>query len=159
MIFVECYADHTLVKFLTGRRKREIVHDIKGRSGVLGQLEQHHHCKALVDEDPKSVQHSYMVRAALAQEISSLDLGVLRDQSRNNDIIILCPALEQWILKTAALAHINVTDRRYNLPDNPIRLHGEISRRSRKALNRYARLLADLKDTPRLSALARLLQG
>ena len=93
MIFVECYADLALVTFLTALPKRAIVHDLKGKPGVLRQLRKHADCKGMVDEDPFSLQHSYMKLAKLAQELPQCNLRLLRDESRNNYIIVLCPRL------------------------------------------------------------------
>ena len=41
-------------------------------------------------------------------------LRILRNTNRNNDLIILCPRLEDWILEAAKEANVDIET--YNLP-------------------------------------------
>lgn len=117
MIVVECNADATLVKCLTNIPKANIIHEFKGKPGVCNQLmENLTNSKGLIDEDPRAGQHPYVKRARPHGSFIQEDIKYLHDASRNNDLIVLCPKLEDWILKSAEIANIDV--RRHGLPND-----------------------------------------
>jgi len=153
MIYVECKPDFTLVRFITNLPRKEIVHEFKGKYEVCKQLGKRRHCKGLVDEDPLSVPPSYLEKLRLREEIPERGLKVMHDESNNNLLIILCPRLEDWILRAAKERGINPD--KYNLPNNPNRLHEVIN----LSLDRFERLLEDLKGCERLRALKKVLEG
>jgi hypothetical protein len=121
MIFVECYSDTTVVKTLTSLSTKEVIHNIVGKSGVCNQLIKSRDSKGLIDEDPKSPVHPYEKNGIMREDNSRLDLRRLYYPSSHNELIILCPKLEDWLLKSAAISDINVT--LHGLPDNPDELH------------------------------------
>ena len=122
MIFVECNADITLVECLTNIPKENIVHEFKGKPGVCKQLmEGWTNSKGLIDEDPGASQPPYVRNAHPYGSFIQEDIKYLRDASRNNDLIVLCPRLEDWILKSAQIAKIDVT--RHGLPNDANALH------------------------------------
>ncbi|MFQ5875762.1 MAG: hypothetical protein ACE5JL_18445 [Dehalococcoidia bacterium] len=147
MIYVECKPDFTLLKSITNISKRGIVHEFKGKYEICKQLEKRTHCKGLIDEDPLSFQPAYVKRLRLDNDLPEHDLKVLYDSSKHNYLIVLCPRLEEWVLKVAWEAGIDV--RKYDLPDHAVRLHREINIR----LDKFERLLQDLKDSDKVKAL------
>lgn len=151
MIYLECKPEFILAKSLTGIPKREFIHE-RGKPKVCKQLERRRDCKGLVDEDPWSTQPPYMKKIKLKEDISEHDLKILHDNSNDNCLIVLCPRLEEWVLKTAKEASIDV--RKYRLPDKAIRLHREIN----IDLSKFERLIGDLKNSERLKILKRLLE-
>ncbi len=153
MIYVECKPDFTLVKSLTKIPKKEIIHEMKGKSEVCKKLERQRNCKGLVDEDPLSTQPSYIKKVKLENELFQYELKVFRDESNENRLIVLCPRLEEWILKAAQEADLNVE--RYHLPNIPGKLHRVIN----LDLSKFERLLKDLKDSERLKTLRKLLES
>ena len=153
MIYVECKPDFTLVKSLTKIPKREIVHEIKGKPEVCKRLERQRTCKGLVDEDPLSTQPPYMKKVRLEKDLFQHELKVFYDESNSNYLFLLCPRLEEWILKAAKEAELNM--KKYFLPTTPEKLHREINLN----LSKFERLLEDLKDSKRLKTLRELLEA
>ena len=122
MIVVECNADNTLVKCLINIPKTDIIHEFKGKPGVCHQLKENlTNSKGLIDEDPRAGQPPYVKKAQPHGSYIQDDIKYLFDASRNNYLIILCPKLEDWVLKTAQIANIDVT--RHGLPNDANVLH------------------------------------
>jgi len=152
MIYVECKPDFALVRSLTNITRRGIIHT-KGKGEICNQLRKRSGCKGLVDEDPLSIQPPYMREARLENNLPQHDLKLLHDDTNNNYLIVLCPRLEEWVLKAAQEDSKDVT--RYNLPNNGIKLHQQININ----LDRFEDLLEDLKgSSSRLKTLKRLLE-
>jgi len=108
----------------------------------------------LLDEDPYSGQPRYVKEARLKNDLPEHDIKILHHSSANNHLIVLCPALEEWILRAARESGIDVT--KYNLPNNAAKLHAEIN----ISLDKFEKLLEDLKDSSnRLKTLKRLLEA
>lgn len=110
MIYLECYADKTLVVALD-IPKKEIRHS-HGKGNVCKSLLKNGKSKGLVDEDPFSTQPSYLGKLEI--KLNEEDIKLLYDESAQNHLVVLCPRLEDWILKAAKEAGVNVED--YNLP-------------------------------------------
>jgi hypothetical protein len=142
MIYTECKPDSSLMRIL-GIPNRQIIH-LQGKPEVCKQLEKRERFIGLVDEDPFSVQPSYLKRLPVKEDLPSCGLKILNDTYKNNDLIILCPRLESWILKVAKEAGIDI--KRYNLPNSEEKLHKEINTDLRK----FERLLNDLKGKSRM---------
>ena len=154
MIYVECKPDLALVKTLTNVTRRGITHEFKGKGEICNRLRKQTNCKGLIDEDPLSGQPRYVKEARLEDDFSEHDIKVLHHSATDNCLIVLCPRLEEWVLKAATEAGIDV--RTYGLPNDAARLHGEIN----IVLDKFEKLLADLKETSsRLKTLKRLLEG
>lgn len=154
MIFVECNADDTLVKCLTNTPKANIIHDFTGKPGVCTQLMRNWtDSKGLIDEDPRAGQPPYVKKARPHGKTIQYDIKYLRDASRNNYLIVLCPKLEDWILKSAEIADIDVT--RHSLPNDANALHRVIDYR----LNEFRILIRMMirKKSNRILALKGLL--
>lgn len=153
MIYIECNPDFILVKFITNVPRRESVHELKGKYGVCNQLAKRSNCKGLIDEEPSSVEHPYIRRLGLCEDLHEHGLKVLHDSSNDNYLIVICPNLEDWVIKAAK--EINIDVRKYNLPDDAARLHREINLK----LDKFEKLLEDLSlnGSERLKILKRLL--
>ena len=152
MIYVECKPDFELVRCITGIPKRGIIHE-SNKPGVCKKLEKQSNCKGMVDEDPGSSQPPYISRLILKDDLFQDELKVYYDRHRNNYLIVLCPKLEDWILKTAKQADLDVDG--YSLPKDPNELHRNINIR----LDNFKRLLADLNEAERIKTLRKLLEG
>lgn len=152
MIFVECKPDYALVASVTNIKRRDIIHEFKGKGEVCNQLKKRSSCIGLVDDDPLSVQPRYIQEAKLDNDLPEHEIKVLHDNTNNNYIIVLCPRLEEWVLKTASEAGIDV--RKYNLPKDAAKLHGEIN----ISLDKFGDLVDDLKASARLKTLKNLLE-
>lgn len=144
-IYVECKPDYTLVKTITEVPKRRINH-AGNKSEVCKNLRKHNMCIGLVDEDPLSVQPSYLAGLEV-EDLSSHQMKILHDSSRDNSVVVLCPRLEDWILKTAQEASVDV--RNYGLPNDDVRLHEEINGN----LERFEKLLGDLRGCNKVKKL------
>lgn len=127
MIIVECYADLNLVQCLTSLPLEDIDHEARGRSMVCTKLSQTNNSKGLIDEDPGSAQHPYQREGAQNQDFIQYDIRRVYYPSQGNNLIILCPKLEDWFLKTAHTCKIDVT--RHGFPDDPNKLHRMIDQK------------------------------
>lgn len=153
MIYVECRPDALLVQSLTGLSRRQIVHEFKGKYEVCKRVSGQTECKALVDEDPGSIQPPYLARINLVQELRQQGLKVFQDESRGNLVVVMCPKLEDWILKAAEDTGLRVSS--YSLPVTARSLHRVINANIAK----LERLLQDLinEGSERVRTLKRLL--
>jgi len=142
MIYTECKPDSTLVKLL-GISKKQIIH-LGGKPEVCKQLEKREDWKGLVDEDPFSVQPPYLKKLQEKKNLSNYGLKILNDPSKNNDLIVLRPRLEEWIIKATEEAGIDI--KRYNLPDDGEQLHKVINMDLRK----FERLVNELKGKSKM---------
>lgn len=152
MIYLECKPDYALVRALTGISKREIIHEFKGKFEVCKRVNNSTNCKGMIDEDPGSVQPRYVNTLKPANDLSSYDIRVLRDNDKSNYLIVLCPRLEEWILGAAQEAGLNV--REFGLSNRGGQLHQEIN----ASLAKFEKLLAELKNSNRLRTLRGLLE-
>jgi len=138
MIFIECKPDAELVKIFGIPRKE--IHHVGGKSEVCRRLRKFENQKGLVDEDPFSVQPRYVrEECKMWKNLPDYCFKILKDRS-NNKLIVLCPRLEEWVLKAARRAGIDVKN--YGLPDDGDKLHEVINMNIRK----FKKLLNDLKD-------------
>lgn len=142
MIYTECKPDSTLVRIL-GIPKKQIIHQ-QGKPEVCKQLAKRENWIGLVDEDPFSVQPTYLQKLEETENLSNYGFRVLKDAAKNNDLIILSPTLEGWILKAAKEAKVDI--KRYNLPNDEEKLHEEINRDIRK----FEKLVSDLKGKSKM---------
>ena len=108
----------------------------------------------MIDEDPLSAQHPYEKDGVSHGNYSQYDIKRLHYPSQDNELIILCPKLEDWILKTAQIAGIDVN--RHGLPDEPNKLHRTIDQK----LNEFRILVNMLKrqKSDRILTLTNLLK-
>jgi len=150
MIYVECVPDKALVKIL-GIPGNQIFH-AGGKGNICSRLKYSKNSIGLVDEDPHSPQPNYIKK--LKFQSKEYSIKVLYDAEFRNYLIVLCPRLEEWILKAVREISIKITD--YNLPDEAMDLHKVINTRIKK----FENLVIDIfPKSPMLKTLARLLLG
>ncbi len=135
MIFVECNADKTLLTTL-GIRPKEICHAFN-KGNVCNRLRKNRNCLGLVDEDPGSGQPQYLGTLAMVSDENAV--RVLSDENNQNQIIVLCPRLEDWIVAAAKQAEADLTN--YHLPDSGNALHKVVNTK----LDEFERLIKDMK--------------
>jgi len=135
MLYVECKSDFIMVNTL-GVFKQNIIH-AGNKSKVCKRLEKSDFSKGLADEDPSSEQPSYIDQLNLIQ--NQHEIKIFQDNKRRNYLIVLCPRLEEWVLKAAKEADLDIS--RYNLPDDGEQLHKVINLDIRK----FEKLVSDLK--------------
>jgi len=153
MIYIECNADYALVRSLIRVARKDVIHEFKGKFEVCKRLENQRNCKGLIDEDPTSIQPPYLKHLQRQDEFSEHDLILLHDRNSSNYLIVLCPRLEEWVLKSAREASMDV--RKYDLPNDARALH----RHARINPDKLENLLEDLKSSSqRLKTLKRLLE-
>jgi len=125
MYLVECKPDEILIKVLTNTSRKQIQH-AGNKSELLKKLTEHFtNSKGMVDEDPLSHQPRHLQMFKEKQKLAIYDLKILHQKSGNNILIMLCPRLEDWILKAAYEANVNFA--KYGLPNNPEKLHEQIN--------------------------------
>ena len=153
MIYVECKPDGVLVRHVTDLSRRQVGHEIQGKGAVCKRLMNSSDLVGMVDEDPGKPQPRYMRQLSLRQKRVDLGLKLYYDRRRNNRVVVLCPALEEWLLR--AVSDMGFDIERYGLPRRANALHGVINSDERK----IEKVLSDLTDSksPRLLELRRLL--
>jgi hypothetical protein len=146
MIYLECEPDKALIRTL-GISSKEIKHEYS-KGNVCNKLSKTKNSKGLVDEDPSSAQPSYIGRLKLLSFENNIKL--LSDEKAQNLLIVLCPRLEEWILRAAQELGINVED--YGLPNKANQLHKVINTK----IENLVRLLENRK---RQSKMLKTLEG
>ncbi len=155
-IFVECNPDELLVRKL-GIPKKYIRH-AGSKGNVCRKLEKSTGNIGLIDEDPESPQPSYIKRLINASQnldrYHKFGIKVLRDERRDNLVIILSPRLEEWII--ASTKELKISIEYYGLPSDGNRLHQNINIHLRK----FEKLLGDLENrSERIKILKDLLES
>lgn len=107
----------------------------------------------LVDEDFGSTEPATLSK--FVEVSSNHDLKFKVDKSQGNLLIVICPRLEPWLIKTAKATGVRMDD--FNLSENVQDLDSVINHR----LPNVERLLGELiaKQSPRLFHLKQLLSG
>ena len=117
MIYVECNSDKALVSTL-GFEQKGILHTY-GKGNACNRLLRNKAHTALLDEDPLSAQHSYL--KGLAPYGEQYGLRLLLDSQRGNRVILICPDLEEWLVRTAKIEKVGLAQ--YGLPSDAHTLH------------------------------------
>jgi len=147
MYLVECKPDEVLVKTLTSASRKNIKH-AGNKPELLKTLAEHcSNTKAIIDEDPGTNQPPRLQKFTQKQDLPSYKLKILHQKSQNNTLIILRPALEEWILQAAKEANIN--PEKYSLPKDPTKLHRQINIQ----IDKFQQLIKDLTKSKRLREL------
>lgn len=157
MIYVEGKPDQVLVQVLTELPRREIARE-NGKFEVAKKIRGGRNNRGMVDEDPGYDQPAYFMSMTVQRELQHRGLRVLEDSNNGNLVVVLCPKLEDWVIRAVDVAGVRMVD--YNLPGDPSGLKravmGDIARPQQSS--RFWRLLRDLRDTPMLRCLRGLLQ-
>jgi len=147
MYLVECKPDAILVQSLTATSRKNIQH-AGNKSELLKKLtELYGNSKGIIDEDPWSIQPPHLQKFKEKQDLVSFSFKILHQTSKNNILIMLRPRLEEWILEAAQEANINPT--KYNLPNDPFKLHEQINIQ----IDKFQKLVKDLAKSNRLKEL------
>jgi hypothetical protein len=117
-VFVECYPDTALLRYL-GVPKKQLFHE-RCKGEVVKRVLKSDSAIGLIDEDPTSAQPRDLSNYKQIQTAEGLRFFV-RNNDENKKLIIVCPRLEDWFIKRAELSGIRLED--YGLPGNPDRLH------------------------------------
>jgi len=152
-LFLECKPDETLAVVL-GVPRRTIVHShSKGR--VSRNLKMHTGVTGMVDEDFGSAEPATL--AGFKEISTNHDVRLKINEAQNNRLVVICPRLEPWLIKTAKAAGLNMGDKKFNLSENVQELDSMINYR----LQNIERLLDDLLKlkSQRLLHLKALLSG
>ena len=105
-LFLECKPDETLAIAL-GVPRRAIIHS-HGKGRISNNLKKHVDVLAMVDDDLGATDTPTLRQFA---ELSSEGDVVLKvDRSTKNRLVVICPRLEPWVLKTAKDADIKMED-------------------------------------------------
>ena len=137
MIFVECFRDTDLVKTLGLPRKK--IRHAGNKGAVCNGLAGAEQSGGLVDEDPGDGQPEYLQKMKVIKEEN--DTRLLCDK-KGNRILVLRPRLEDWLLKAAANAGIDV--KKYGFPDNARELHKKMNTRKFKN-EKFINLIKDIR--------------
>ncbi len=148
-LLLECKADEAVARHL-GRTRRELWH-FAGKDRVCHALRKHRSLLGMIDEDPQAVQPPYL--GGLSLDAMRHDVRLLRDAERDHRVVILCPRLEEWLVRTAAESGVSMTA--FGLSDRGNDLHREITSKPERLRDLLDRLLA--LGSPRLLHLQSLL--
>jgi len=144
---VECEADKALVKILTSASKRDVIHG-GDKGGVLKSLlNWYESSTGMIDEDPGRAQPRILQKFREERLLADYGLKILHHTAKNNHLIVICPRLEEWILGAAREADID--PERYNLPNDPVRLHAQINIQ----IDKFEKLVKGLVKSTRLKEL------
>ena len=148
-LFLECKPDEVLAR-VAGISPRFIIHS-PGKGNVSKLLGKHSGVTGMVDEDFGSAQPRTL--SCFSQVSDAHDLRLRFDKGRNNRLVVVCPKLEDWLIKTAKTANVKMA--KFSLSENPRELHADINTR----LPNLERLLQELLEvkSPRLLHLKTLL--
>lgn len=149
MFVVECDPETILINSLTSVSKKKIEH-ASGKSRVIQKLLRNYkNSIGLIDEDPWSTQPPDIQKFQETKNLEKHKIKILSHQGRNNQLIILCPRLEEWIIEASKEANIDI-NKKYKLPNDPIELHKIINVKTEN----FRQLIEELmQKSPRLKAL------
>ncbi len=123
-LFVECRPDEALALAL-GVSKGNLEH-AGNRSGVCAEVSRRSGATGMVDEDPDTAPLPYMT--TLAEQTVKHDIRVLYDSQRGSRLVVICPRLEEWLVKAAKSSGLRMTEFGFD-NDNGKHLHGIINDR------------------------------
>ncbi|MEM2419940.1 MAG: hypothetical protein QXL38_03025 [Candidatus Bathyarchaeia archaeon] len=154
MYVVECEPDAVLVKCLAATSKKDIIHAGNKPELLKKLVERYTYSKGMIDEDPWSYQPPLLSRFKEKQSTREFEIKIFNQRSRNNVLIMLCPRLEEWILKAAKEANVKPED--FSLPNDPEELHRIINIRT----DNFEKFIKNIKDkSDRLKMLAQHLRS
>ena len=144
-VCVECFADEAFAKALGCIKP---AHP-RSKSRVIKYVKSHNNTVGLVDEDPGTTQFG------LDQfSVTQVKDELMVMEWRTKKVIIIQPRLEDWLLSTARKENVDVSDPRYDLPDDPDMLKLVINHELESVTN----LICDLRSSPRIKTLVRFLE-
>lgn len=147
MIYAECGTENAIAKKLCNY-PRNVRHKW-GKAEILKHLDKDCRSKGLIDEDPSCEQPPLMDMYHPVRLEGGI--RILKDERKENFLIILCPRMEEWIIEAAKESGVELGD--YGLPDEPDRLREE----SRASLGKFKKLVDGLKNSRKIDLLAKFL--
>jgi len=148
MVYFECDNDGALLDFFSIARadkkhtnsKGNVCNKVSNNTGVIG----------LVDEDPLTRQPGYI--SSLGNPVSyKHDIKVFSDNAKNNQIVMICPRLEEWLYNVARQNGIDPTS--FGLPAKADDLHKEELRKVKTKLNQFLKALEKTNEFRHLKSL------
>ena len=132
---VECNPDEILALTL-GLRKKEVVHQ-NSKGEVCNYHAKSDVNVAIIDQDPGSAQPNYLKNFVLEEE--KYETKKLINKKSGKIIIIICPRLEEWIIRQCNISKVNPA--LFFLPGEAKQLKVVINLK----LKRFNELLQELK--------------
>jgi|JI102314A2RNA_FD_contig_41_5240748_length_2428_multi_3_in_0_out_0_2 hypothetical protein len=157
MIFYECYADESLLKYLGFTAKHLRGGHSNGRSRVSAKLRNTENSLALIDEDPGAPRDRYLEYVFGLNPLHSDKYCIATiDPKTRNKLIVLRPNLEAWSVALARDKNINLEN--YELVNNPKKLHDilRVERNDRKR-KKFLEFIGDIESHPALEKLKELI--
>ena len=153
MLYVECTADEALARHL-GLTRRDVSHELN-KDEVLKRISETSNSLGMVDEDPNSPIPIQFGRMLKREDFSQWGTLQYLDGRMSNQVIVLRPDLEGWLIRSARDAGISIAEAPYSLPVNPKSLHRVINDRLYKLQLVVNALIA--ANSPRILKLQELL--
>lgn len=150
-LFLECKPDETLAVAL-GVGRRLVVHS-HGKGRVSKSLKRNSGVTGMVDEDFGSAEPTTLSK--FVEMTATHDVKLKVDKSQNNRLVVICPRLEPWLIKTAKAAGVKMEE--FSLSENVQVLDSMINHRLPNVERLLNKLLA--AHSPRLLRLKALLSG
>ncbi|MGC8830859.1 MAG: hypothetical protein ACP5MG_10365 [Verrucomicrobiia bacterium] len=140
-VFVECYPDAELIKFI-GNKADSVTHS-QGKGNVINSLLKTNSPIAfgIIDEDPHSTPIPALKHFKVADKTPDMILYEHKNDN-NKKLIILKPRLEEWLYKTAKSANIDPSS--FGFPNSSNELH-KIPRYDK--MKNFIDLINSLKDS------------
>ena len=154
VLVVECSPDAVLAQVLTGVPRKCLLHEANKPEVVKRLVKYCWNSKGLVDEDPGAAWPRLIREFRNREHLREYGLSVFHDPERGNQLVVLHPRLEEWILAAAQGASVPVE--RYDLPSNS----AEFRKIVKLSIDRFEHLVRDLYESrsKRLLLLAELLR-
>jgi len=150
-LFLECKPDETLAVAL-GVKAKDITH-CHGKGRVSKYLAKHSGVTGMVDEDPNSKSAEPLTLRRFVESGFEHDVRFKVEKTTNNRLVVICPRLEPWLIKTARDARLKLSES--GLSDDLSELDAIINHRLRELEAVLAELLK--ARSPRLLHLKSLL--
>ncbi len=150
-LILECKPDETLAVAL-GVARHSIVHS-HGKGKVSKSLKKSSGATGMVDEDFGSAEPATLSK--FVEMSANHDVKLKVDKFQSNRLVVICPRLEPWLIKTAKAAGVKMEE--FSLSENVQILDSMINHR----LSNVERLLNVLlaEGSPRLLHLKAVLEG
>lgn len=152
MIFFECNADETLLKFLLDDFPKDIFDHKHGKGNVLKWIFEIEDCVGLVDRDADSFQYRKYYEKLETLENSNHYRYTLFHVPNGNKVLELDPKLEEWILRISKLENANLE--RYGLSQDINRFKEQVNLNPQK----LEKLLKALEDSEHILKLKEILK-
>ena len=124
LVAVECNPDVELAKSF-GYTRKEIFH-AGNISAVCKHVNKYQESIGIIDEDPFGTHPKLLQSFRTVNE--ERDIKIIASPEHGNLIFMLRPRLEEWILKAADSAQLDITS--FGLPNTPNELHSIINSRA-----------------------------